>query len=54
MLMALDNLYSKCGESPIRIRHDYEEFKNEKETKKGKKKTTGQKKTKEKTENCKR
>jgi hypothetical protein len=52
MLMALDNLYSKCGESPIRIRHDYEEFKNEKENKKGKRKT-GQKKNKEKVENLK-
>ena len=29
--MALDNLYFKCGESGIRIKHDYEEFKNESE-----------------------
>lgn len=36
--MALDNLYFKCAESPIRIRHDYEEFRSEKEVKKGKKK----------------
>ena len=38
ILMALDNLYFKCQESPIRVRHDFEEYKNEKETKKTKKK----------------
>jgi hypothetical protein len=36
--MALDNLYAKCAESPIRVRHDYEEFRSEKEVKKSKKK----------------
>ena len=38
ILMALDNLYFKCGDSKIKIKYDYEEFKNENETKKNKKK----------------
>lgn len=41
--MALDNLYFKCGESGIRIKHDYEEFKNENEAKKNKKKSESKK-----------
>jgi hypothetical protein len=26
MLMAIDNLYSKCGEGIVRIKHNHEEF----------------------------
>lgn len=26
MLIAIDNLYSKCGESVIKIKHNHEEF----------------------------
>lgn len=29
MLMAIDNLYSKCGEGIVRIKHNYEEFAEE-------------------------
>ena len=39
MLMAIDNLYSKCNEGVVRIKHNHEEFAEETETKnkKGKK-----------------
>lgn len=39
MLMAIDNLYSKCNEGVVRIKHSHEEFAEETETKskKGKK-----------------
>lgn len=33
MLMAIDNLYSKCGEGVIRIKHSHEEFAEEIEAK---------------------
>jgi len=29
MLMAIDNLYSKCGEGVVRIKHNHEEFAEE-------------------------
>lgn len=31
--MAIDNLYSKCGEGVIRIKHSHEEFAEEIQTK---------------------
>lgn len=44
ILIALDNLYFKCSESGIRIKHDYQEFKNDKQAKKNKKKQDDKKK----------
>ena len=29
MLIAIDNLYSKCSEGVVRIKHSYEEFEEE-------------------------
>ena len=47
MLMAIDNLYSKCGEGIIRIKHSHEQFAEEVETKNKKpKKTQDKNKTK--------
>lgn len=39
MLMAIDNLYSKCSEGTVKVKHNHEEFAEEAETKtkKGKK-----------------
>lgn len=48
MLMAIDNLYSKCNEGIVRIKHNHEEFAEETETKNKKGKKTD-KKTDEKT-----
>lgn len=33
MLMAIDNLYSKCNEGIVRIKHSHEEFAEETESK---------------------
>lgn len=51
MLMAIDNLYSKCNESIVRIKHNHEEFAEETESKNKKGKKTekkGEKKGEEK------
>jgi hypothetical protein len=34
MLMAIDNLYSKCNEGIVRVKHSLEEHADESETKK--------------------
>jgi DNA-directed RNA polymerase subunit N (RpoN/RPB10) len=44
--MALDNLYFKCLESGIRIKHEYSDYKKENESKKSKKKAEDKKKKK--------
>ena len=43
MLMAIDNLYSKCNEGIVRIKYNYEEFAEETEPKNKKPKKTEEK-----------
>lgn len=49
MLMAIDNLYSKCSEGIIKVKHNHEEFAEETETKAKKGKKGDIKKPEEKT-----
>lgn len=44
--MAIDNLYSKCSEGVIRIKHSFEDYADETEPKKAKKKTDDKSKKK--------
>lgn len=42
-LMAIDNLYNKCSEGTVKIKHNHEEYADEVETKKNNKKKTDEK-----------
>ncbi len=33
MFMAIDNLYNKCGEGPVKIKHNHEDYADQVETK---------------------
>lgn len=43
MLMAIDNLYSKCGEGGVKVKHNHQEYADEVEVKKNGKKKNDEK-----------
>jgi hypothetical protein len=48
-LMAIDNLYNKCSEGTVKIKHNHEEYADEVETKKNNKKKADDKTKKKET-----